>query len=76
MQKKGISMQKKPSDNKNRNKSKSNGDQKSNRPPKNLIKSNLTTSRSQAVRAQRRSQQDAQRVASQFQAASENRFKA
>lgn len=36
------------------------------------IQSNLTTSRGQAVRAQRRSQQDAQRIANQYQTA-ENR---
>lgn len=34
--------------------------------PKTQISSNLTTSRGQAVRAQRRSQQDAQRIASQY----------
>lgn len=36
------------------------------------IASNLTTSRGQAVRAQRRSQQDAQRIASQYVAAETN----
>ena len=36
------------------------------------INSNLTTSRGQAVRAQRRSQQDAQRIASQYVSAETN----
>jgi len=66
-------MQSKKSDNNRKNDSRKNGAQRgNNNPPKVLIKSNLTTSRSQAVRAQRRSQQDAQRVASQFQTAAES----
>src|SRR3954471_13198255 len=42
------------------------GGQKSKKPPEQVIKTNLTTSRGQAVRAQRRSQQDAQRIANQY----------
>ncbi len=41
--------------------------------PNQQIKSSLTTSRGQAVRAQRRSQADAQRIANQFQPAEANR---
>ncbi|HET7060423.1 MAG TPA: ribonuclease J [Candidatus Saccharimonadales bacterium] len=43
--------------------------QNPNKPTAKPINSNLTTSRGQAVRAQRRSQQDAQRIASQYVAA-------
>jgi ribonuclease J len=42
---------------------------KGSKPAPKPINSNLTTSRGQAVRAQRRSQQDAQRIASQYVAA-------
>lgn len=41
----------------------------SNKAPNQLITGNLTTSRGQAVRAQRRSQADAQRIANQYQTA-------
>ena len=43
--------------------------------PKTQISSNLTTSRGQAVRAQRRSQQDAQRIASQYLTAADTSTK-
>ena len=43
--------------------------------PKTQISSNLTTSRGQAVRAQRRSQQDAQRIASQYLTAADTSAK-
>lgn len=70
-------MQPNNNDSKGRKKSPNKGNNKKatnaqNRAPKNLISSNLTTSRSQAVRAQRRSQQDAQRVASQYKTAAES----
>ena len=42
------------------------------RPQSPPISTNLTTSRGQAVRAQRRSQQDAQRIANQYVAAADN----
>lgn len=51
------------------NKSKNNRQPRSNDSPKPPIFGSLTTSRGQAVRAQRRSQADAQRIANQYQTA-------
>jgi ribonuclease J len=56
------------SGNRNSNRQNSNK-QKTNKPVQQPISTNLTTSRGQAVRAQRRSQQDAQRIANQYQSA-------
>ncbi|MEI8338507.1 MAG: ribonuclease J [bacterium] len=58
--------------NKNSNNGAKRGNNGSNRSP---LSNNLTTSRSQAVRAQKRSQQDAQRVASQYLTAAESNAK-
>jgi len=48
------------------------GRQQGQKPQGQSINTNLTTSRGQAVRAQRRSQQDAQRIANQYVAAADN----
>lgn len=49
--------------------SKTNNHKRPSKPTKPAINSNLNTSRGQAVRAQRRSQQDAQRIANMYQTA-------
>jgi len=68
--------QNKRSGNNNRKNNSKNGDRKANNGSnKSPLSSNLTTSRSQAVRAQKRSQQDAQRVASQYLTAAESSSK-
>ena len=68
--------QNKRSGNNNRKNNSNNGDRKANNGSnKSPLSSNLTTSRSQAVRAQKRSQQDAQRVASQYLTAAESSSK-
>jgi ribonuclease J len=51
------------------NKPKPSQDKRGQKPKAPAIQTNLTTSRGQAVRAQRRSQQDAQRIANQYVAA-------
>ena len=58
-----------PQNNTNKPKGPSKPKSKGNSEPKAQINSNLNTSRGQAVRAQRRSQADAQRIANQYVAA-------
>jgi ribonuclease J len=54
-------------------KNKNNQNKGTNKPQNKFIASGLTTSRGQAVRAQRRSQADAQRIANQYQTADTNK---
>lgn len=61
--------------NNNRKNNSKNGEKKGNNSNRSPLSSNLTTSRSQAVRAQKRTQQDAQRVASQYLTAAESNTK-